>query len=30
MGTESDETCWKHGWKPMYPSSEAADEFVYG
>lgn len=30
MGTESDETCWKHSWKPMYPSKEAAGEFVYG
>ena len=30
MGTENQDTCWKHSWKPMYTSSEAADEFVYG
>lgn len=30
MGTEYDKTCWKHGFKKMFPNKEAADEFVFG
>lgn len=30
MGEDCDKTCWKHSFKPMYPSKEASEEFVYG